>query len=216
MTAHHPQGNVALPLSGIPSGGGRRMSSAWGRSDQTHQRLQALDERSGACAASRPATQIIDATPTRSRPMRPVPNRAQRGFTLIELMFSVTIAGFLSSVAYPAYQGTVQKVRRSDALVALMDLQMAQERFRSNNIAYGSLAELRSRATSPSGHYQLDVQTPTGAGFIALATAAGSQRSDAACGVLKLTVDGANVSYASGSDGNVGNDSAANKRCWSL
>ena len=26
------QGNVALPLSGIPSGGGRRMSSAWGRS----------------------------------------------------------------------------------------------------------------------------------------------------------------------------------------
>ena len=184
--------------------------------DQTHQRLQASDERSRAHTTGRPATQIIDLTPTRRRRLRPASGRSQRGFTLIELMFSVTIAGFLSSVAYPAYQGTVQKVRRSDALVALMDLQMAQERFRSNNVAYGSLAELRSRATSPAGHYQLDVQTPTDAGFVVLATAAGSQRSDTGCGVLKLTVDGANVSYASGSDGNVGNDSAANKRCWSL
>ena len=125
-------------------------------------------------------------------------------------MFSVTIAGFLSSIAYPAYQGTVQKVRRSDALVALMDLQMAQERFRTNNAAYGSLSDLRARETSPAGHYRLDVQTPSDAGFVALATAAGSQRSDAACGVLKLTVDGANVSYASGSDGNVGYVGAAN------
>ena len=186
------------------------------QTDQTHQRLQASDERSRACATGRRATQIIGLTTTRRRRLRPALNRAQRGFTLIELLFSVTIAGLLSSVAFPAYQGTVQKVRRSDALVALMDLQMAQERFRSNNVAYGSLAELRSRATSPSGHYQLDVQTPTDAGFVVLATAAGSQRSDTACGVLRLTVDGANVSYASGSDGNVGNDSAANKRCWSL
>ena len=186
------------------------------QTDQTHQRLQASDERSRACATACPATQIIEPTTTRGRVKQSSLNRAQRGFTLIELLFSVTIAGLLSSVAYPAYQGTVQKVRRSDALVALMDLQMAQERFRSNNVAYGSLAELRSRATSPSGHYQLDVQTPTDAGFVVLATAAGSQRSDTACGVLRLTVDGANVSYASGSDGNVGNNSAANKRCWSL
>ena len=183
---------------------------------QTHQRFQASDERGRACATARPAAQIIGfAKPRRCR-VKPSSSRAQRGFTLIELMFTVTIAGFLSSIAYPAYQGTVQKVRRSDALVALMDLQMAQERFRSNNTAYGSLAELRVGATSPAGHYRLDVQTPSDAGFIALATAAGSQRSDAVCGVLKLTVDGANVSYASGSDSNVDNDSAANKRCWSL
>jgi len=184
--------------------------------DQTHQWLQASDERRRARANGRPTTQIIDRATKRRRTLRPASNRNQCGFTLIELMFSVTIAGFLSSVAYPAYQGTVQKVRRSDALVAMMDIQMAQERFRSNNVAYASLTELRSRATSPAGHYLLDVQTPTNAGFVVLATAAGSQRSDTSCGVLKLTVDGANVSYASGSDGNVGNDSVANKRCWSL
>lgn len=184
--------------------------------DQTHQWWQASDERRRARANGRPTTQIIDRATKRRRTLRPASNRNQCGFTLIELMFSVTIAGFLSSVAYPAYQGTVQKVRRSDALVAMMDIQMAQERFRSNNVAYASLTELRSRATSPAGHYLLDVQTPTNAGFVVLATAAGSQRSDTSCGVLKLTVDGANVSYASGSDGNVGNDSAANKRCWSL
>ena len=216
MTTHRPQGNVALPLSGIPSGGGRRMSSAWGRSVQTQQSFPASNQPGGSCAAPRPAAQIIDVAQPRRFTVRPASKRAQRGFTLIELMFSVTIAGFLSSIAYPAYQGTVQKVRRSDALVALMDLQMAQERFRTNNAAYGSLSDLRARETSPAGHYRLDVQTPSDAGFVALATAAGSQRSDAACGVLKLTVDGANVSYASGSDGNVGNDGAANKRCWSL
>ena len=186
---------------------------------QTQQRFPAWDapdERGGGCATSRPAAQIIDVAQPRRCTVRPASKRAQRGFTLIELMFSVTIVGFLSSVAFPAYQGTVQKVRRSDALIALMDLQMAQERFRTNNAAYGSLTDLRARATSPAGHYQLDVQAPSDAGFVALATAAGSQRSDAACGVLKLTVDGGNVSYASGSDSHVGNDGAANKRCWSL
>ncbi len=34
-TAAPSQGNVALPLSGIPSGDGRRMSSAWGPSNVT-------------------------------------------------------------------------------------------------------------------------------------------------------------------------------------
>jgi type IV pilus assembly protein PilE len=161
-------------------------------------------------------------TPTsqpRQHALRHWSRRVQVGFTLIELLLSVTIAGILSSVAYPAYQGTVQKVRRCDALVALMELQMAQERFRSNNTAYGSLSDLAksgARANSASGHYRLDVLAPSEAGFVALATAAGSQSSDSACGVLKLSVDGANVTYASGADTSVGNDSAANKRCWSL
>ena len=142
--------------------------------------------------------------------------RSEAGFTLIELMLSVTIASILSSIAYPAYQGTVQKVRRSDALVALMGLHMTQERFRANNTSYGSLIALGTRTTSPAGHYRLDVISPTEIGFVALATAAGTQRADAVCGVMKLTVDGANVVYASGTDNTVANDSSANKRCWSL
>ncbi len=181
-----------------------------------HQRFQASDERGDACTSPCREPRIIDTGKAGHRMAQLASNPAQRGFTLIELMLSVTIAGFLSSVAYPAYQGTVQKVRRSDALVALMELHTAQERFRTNNIAYGSLADLRARATSPAGHYRLDVQAPTDAGFVALATAAGSQRADAHCGVMKLTVIGANVVYASGADDSVANDSTANKRCWSL
>ena len=64
---------------------------------------------------------------------RLVPPRRARGFTLIETMVTVAIAGVLSSVAYPSLEGQVLRARRTDALVALMQAQLAQERFRANN-----------------------------------------------------------------------------------
>jgi len=139
-----------------------------------------------------------------------------RGFTLVEMTVCSAIIGILASMALPSYQTAMNKARRSDALVALMDVHLAQSRFRANNAVYGSLTEIGTRATSPSGHYVLDVPTATPAGFVVLATAAGVQRADAACGVMKLTVDSATVVYASGQDTRVGNDNAANKRCWML
>ncbi len=68
------------------------------------------------------------ALPTRSA-------RRVRGFTLIETMVTVGIAGVLSSIAYPSLEGQVMRARRTDALVALMQAQLAQERFRANNAA---------------------------------------------------------------------------------
>ena len=138
------------------------------------------------------------------------------GYTLVETLVALLIAGVLASIAYPSFAGHVQRARRTDALVALMTLQMAQERLYSNTMSYGSLAQAGIAAVSPSGHYRLEVVSNGSAGYEAVATATGAQTSDASCRVLKLTVQGANALQASGPDGSTANAPATNRRCWSL
>ena len=139
---------------------------------------------------------------------------SQRGFTLIELMIAVAIAGVLGSVTYPTFQGALHKSHRSEALVALMQLQAAQERWRSNHRSYGTLAEIGTAATTSGGRYTLQVDAIGEDGYDAIATAAGSQARDAACRVLRLRIDGATVLQASGRDATVSNTAAQNRRCW--
>ena len=142
--------------------------------------------------------------------------RRTRGFTLIEVLVATAITGVLSSVAYPSFTSTVHKVRRTDALVAALQVQAAQERWRSGNTAYGSLAQIRQPAVSAAGHYALAVQVLSDNSYEWVATAQGGQRGDAACRTLKLSVVGLNASYASGPDASVGNGSDVNRQCWSL
>ena len=154
-------------------------------------------------------------TPPRTVAAR-APRRAAAGFTLIEMMIVVSIAGVLSSIAYPSFLGQVQKVRRTDAVVAVMQVQWAQERWRSNNMAYGSLAEIGVAATSPAGHYTLQLGATGPGGYEVLATATGGQARDANCAFLKLEMQGANTVYRSGPDAGTANAAAANRQCWSL
>ena len=70
-------------------------------------------------------------------------HRAGRGFTLIEMLLAISVAGLLSGIAYPSFQGVLHQVRRADAYVALLQAQAAQERWRANHREYGaSLAEI--------------------------------------------------------------------------
>ena len=68
--------------------------------------------------------------------------RASRGFTLIEILIALSMAGVLSSVAVPTFQGHLQKARRTDALVTMMQVQLAQSRWRANGSGYASLAQI--------------------------------------------------------------------------
>ncbi len=138
------------------------------------------------------------------------------GFTLIEMMCAVAVAGVLSSVAYPGFSKVLHKARRSDARVALMTLQMAQERYRSDHMAYGSIAEIGVPAVTPQKHYALRVDAITESGFKAQAVASGAQAADTRCRHLQLTVDGLNVTQQSGIDASVDNAPEENKRCWGL
>lgn len=142
--------------------------------------------------------------------------RRVRGFTLVETMVAVGIAGVLSSVAYPSFEGHVLRARRTDGLVALMTAQLAEERYRANNTSYGSLAETGLRSTSSAGYYTLQVTTNTADGFVLLASATGAQARDAGCRHLRLSSLGNGLAYASGPDTGTGNDAAANRKCWSL
>jgi type IV pilus assembly protein PilE len=142
-------------------------------------------------------------------------SRSERGFTLIEGLVGVAIAGVLSSIAYPSVEAQVQRARRTDALVALLQVQLAEERYRANNAGYATLVELGLRGTSPAGHYRLQASANANRGYDLVATAVAAQARDARCRVLRLSLaDGALV-QASGSDATTANGSDANRVCWS-
>ena len=145
---------------------------------------------------------------------RPIQFRSAYGFTLIELMVVVAIVGILASVAYPSFMSQVQKSRRSDAVVALSAIQQAQERWRANNPTYAStIAALGITSPTSGTYYTLVITgTPTGATYIAMATAVSgkSQANDTACSTLT-------VRMGSKSDDTLtpGNSNFYPAECWS-
>jgi type IV pilus assembly protein PilE len=137
-----------------------------------------------------------------------------RGFTLVESMVAVGIAAVLSSIAYPSLEGHVLRARRTDALAALMNAQLAQERYRSNHNSYGSLADTGVRASSASGYYAVQVTSNSRDGFEVLASATARQARDTSCRHLRLVSLGGAVSFASGPDSATSNPAEVNRKCW--
>jgi type IV pilus assembly protein PilE len=142
--------------------------------------------------------------------------RRMAGFTLVEMMCALAVIGILSSIAYPAYQSVMHRTRRADALVSLMKVQMAQERYRADHTSYGSLDDIRVAATSLSGYYTLTMASASESGYEVRASATRSQASDAGCRHMKLLVDGGNIVHASGADTAFANDPAVNRKCWGV
>lgn len=120
----------------------------------------------------------------------------------------------LATVAYPSLRAPILKARRSDAQLALMQLQLAQERWRSGNNRYGTLTDLGIPAASPLGYYRLAVELPSSTGFELLAEAVGPQADDTACRVFRLNRAEGGTWYASGSDPGARNPHDTNRRCW--
>ncbi|MCX7671125.1 MAG: prepilin-type N-terminal cleavage/methylation domain-containing protein [Anaerolineae bacterium] len=81
--------------------------------------------------------------------------RAQRGFTLIELMIVVAIIGILAAIAIPQYQDYVTRSRWSDNLASLSSFKTAIAECLQNNggslTACDTIGELETAAFWPSG-----------------------------------------------------------------
>ncbi|MGJ0486114.1 MAG: type IV pilin protein [Methylomicrobium sp.] len=129
------------------------------------------------------------------------------GFTLIELMIVVAIVGILAGIAYPSYTEYVKKGRRADAKSALLQVQLAEEKYRTNNIGYGTLAQIGVSASSPDQYYTIAVSSATATGYAATATPAGIQTGDS-CGTFAVNEGGKTTSTS------VQTTTAKVQECW--
>jgi type IV pilus assembly protein PilE len=141
--------------------------------------------------------------------------KSVKGFTVVEVVVGLAMAGILAAVAIPSYLEYSKRGRRADAVAGLTQLQLAQERWRGNNANYtADLAALGVGTRSPAGHYTLAVTSATANGFIATATATSAAvTQDTRCTTLRLVVAAGNIRYAS-ADGNAVDDDSGANRCW--
>ena len=141
-----------------------------------------------------------------------------RGFTLIELMITVTVVAILASIAIPAYTSQIRKSRRTDAKTALLDLAGREERYLATNNHYTQTAADLGYGAFPSdvasGYYTINVVAALGDAtklptFTATATPVGGQGQDkdADCQSFQVSSTGAQASQNQG-----GTDSSAT--CW--
>lgn len=136
----------------------------------------------------------------------------ENGFTLMELMIAIVVVAILTSIAIPTYNQQIQKSRRTEAQIALVEMANLEEQFFSNNFHYSTTLSLLPYAATTdggSGYYRLSVASPSGRSFTITATpvAGKAQADDTSCTTFTLTNLGVKGATKSG-----GADNTAN--CW--
>ena len=134
-------------------------------------------------------------------------NKRILGFTLIEMLIAIAIVGILSAVAIPSYNKSKRKTRRADAASAILQVQVAQEKFRGSCPFYAqslgtantcgttaALSTVKAPTASDSGYYTMSIasSSATGNAYKIVATATGDQASDTGCTSITLTFNATN------------------------
>lgn len=134
--------------------------------------------------------------------------RAQRGFTLIELVVAVAIVGILAAIAYPSYTQYVRRGKIVEALSELATLRVRLEQHYQDNRHYGSTAAACGVAmpTQPSFTFSC-AWGPDGTSqsFVATATGLASAGMDG----YVYTVDNNNAQRTTRFDG-----ATVDAACW--
>lgn len=117
----------------------------------------------------------------------PASTGKSKGFTLIEVIITVAIIGLLASIAYPQYGSYVQKTRRADAQLALLQEVQSMERCKSTSYSYANCA--LTDTNSPESHYAITLTTAA-ASYTLTATGQGAQATDPDCKVMTINHQG--------------------------
>ncbi|GAA0833604.1 type IV pilin protein [Cupriavidus pauculus] len=134
--------------------------------------------------------------------------RRQSGFTLAELMTTVTIIGILCAFAYPSYQEFILKGRRTEAKAALMSsMQLFERHYSQVNTYYTSSTDATiwngyqtfSGDASNGSNYDIRaIQCPGTNNGQCIELQAIPRRTDATCGTLVLRTNGQKNNMANG------------------
>lgn len=120
--------------------------------------------------------------------------RAQKGFTLIEIMIVVVVIAILAAIALPNYSEHVRRGHRAEGQSFLADAAARQERYYAQNHQYttsipnlyGGTATSR---TSPNDKYSLKIEQDDDDGGYTLT--AEPTFTDTNCGELVINAKGA-------------------------
>ncbi len=134
----------------------------------------------------------------------------QTGVTLGELMITIAIVGILAAIAYPTFQDQMRKTRRSEAVLALVEMANLEELYYGDNFSYTTTnSVLPYPTTTDNGNYALTIPSATTApAFTVRATivAGQAQAGDTECATFELT--STNIKSSKDADGNTSTG------CW--
>lgn len=118
------------------------------------------------------------------------------GYTLIELLLTVTIVGILTAVGYSTYQNKMIEARRTEAKTKLMEVLQKEERyFNENNTYTNNVTQIgySSPLYSDNNYYIITIAANLNGlsdGIILTATPQGVQSNDISCGNFILNSNG--------------------------
>ena len=139
--------------------------------------------------------------------------RVERGFTLIELMIVIAVVAILATIAVSSYRRYVMRATRTEGRMALLAIQVAQEKFFLQNNQYaqnlatavaappaGLGVALDAAGLTLGGHYTVSFPAATANTYTVQAVATGTQTADtAAC--LTFTINDQGVRTPADSSG---------------
>lgn len=143
----------------------------------------------------------------------------QKGFTLIEAIITVAIIGILATLAVNYYDEQKRRGYRQEAISALTEMSVRQERWYSQNGQYtNNMANLYRATTTTNGKYNLSATLTSTDDYTLSAIATGQQVEDEFCYEFRLDHLGTKSSYKQ--DGTITSsqlpaDKANFRNCWS-
>ncbi len=114
-----------------------------------------------------------------------------QGFSLIELMITISVIGVLSTLSVGSYRANILKTNRAEARTQMVMIQSVYESYYSQNNQYPTANTLPPLTSIPrTANYSYSTVLNTTAmivtGYTITATATGNQANDTGCTSLTL------------------------------